>query len=235
MTKENFIYYKYSYNNNGQTLLTSAEGIANVDFTTHYIGVYTSNNVAVTHVTNRLELADKLKLYPPTDYSKLFTDTSSVSLPVNSSEKFATNPSEKILEVEQQKKPKRKQRVVKENATNKTRVSKQPMRAVPPIASFALGLAMEDGAEKYGLFNFRKTEVTASIFYEKMKRHLEEWYSGQSFASDSKKHHLAHLMANAAIVLDAELCGVFIDDRDATPVDFKRVLEAPDEKSKNSV
>lgn len=93
-------------------------------------------------------------------------------------------------------------------AANKPKTS-----AVPPIAIMALGSAMQNGADKYGKFNWRGTEVTASVFYDAMMRHLAAWYSGENFAPDSGVHHLAHLMAGAAIVLDAEHNKVFIDDR----------------------
>ena len=71
----------------------------------------------------------------------------------------------------------------------------------------------ETGADKYGLFNWRDTNVTATVFYNAMLRHLEQWYSGEQHASDTGVHHLAHLMAGAAIILDAEMNNVFIDDR----------------------
>lgn len=102
-----------------------------------------------------------------------------------------------------------------EDANVKTAAAAKKPRvaAVPPIAVMALGAAMQTGADKYGAFNWRGTSVTASVFYNAMVRHLEQWYSGEQHASDTGVHHLAHLMAGAAIVLDAEMNDVFIDDR----------------------
>jgi hypothetical protein len=85
----------------------------------------------------------------------------------------------------------------------------------PPIALYALGAAMSDGANKYGRFNYRQTNVTASVFYDAMMRHLTAWYSGEDFATDSKLHHMGHIMASCAIVLDAQFQGTMNDDRDA--------------------
>lgn len=99
-------------------------------------------------------------------------------------------------------------------------LNKPKTSTVPPIAFFALGIAMKDGADKYGRFNWRTTEVTASVFYDAMMRHLLYWYYGEDHAKDSKVHHLAHLMAGAAIILDAEQKGVFIDDRDTNSKPF---------------
>lgn len=91
--------------------------------------------------------------------------------------------------------------------------SKPRTAAIPPIAIMAMGTAMQTGADKYEAFNWRDTSVTASVFYNAMMRHLLQWFSGENHASDSNTHHLAHLMAGAAIILDAEMNGVFNDDR----------------------
>lgn len=100
-----------------------------------------------------------------------------------------------------------------DNPKTAAAAKKPRMAAVPPIAIMALGTAMQTGADKYGLFNWRDTNVTATVFYNAMLRHLEQWYSGEQHASDTGVHHLAHLMAGAAIILDAEMNNVFIDDR----------------------
>jgi hypothetical protein len=99
------------------------------------------------------------------------------------------------------------------NKKNLAAVGKAHMRCVPPVAIFALGAAMQNGGDKYGPFNYRDADVTASIFYEAMLRHIVDWFSGEDFADDSQVHHLAHLMAGAAIVLDALQQGNLVDDR----------------------
>ena len=88
------------------------------------------------------------------------------------------------------------------------------MSDVPPLAFYAMGAAMSDGAKKYGRFNWRATGVTASVFYDAMRRHLDDWYAGQDHATDSSIHHLAHMMAGGAIMLDAIAMEKFNDDRD---------------------
>jgi hypothetical protein len=100
------------------------------------------------------------------------------------------------------------------NRKNAAAALKPKVSDVPPLASFALGAAMSNGALKYGRFNWRDTGSTASVFYDAMRRHLDDWYSGEDFASDSGIHHLAHLMAGAAILLDTIAIGKLKDDRD---------------------
>lgn len=90
---------------------------------------------------------------------------------------------------------------------------KPTISSIPPIAVFALGKAMQDGEFKYGRYNWRDTGSTSSVFFDAMGRHLFAWYSGEDHAKDSKIHHLAHLMAGCAILLDAEFHGALNDDR----------------------
>ena len=93
-------------------------------------------------------------------------------------------------------------------ALNKPRISD-----VPPVAMFAMGAAMSDGAAKYGRYNWRDDGATVSVFVDAMTRHLLDYWNGEDFAHDSRVHHLAHLMAGGAILLDAALHGKLNDDR----------------------
>jgi hypothetical protein len=106
-----------------------------------------------------------------------------------------------------------KDKPIDNNVKTAAAISKPRTSAVPPKAILALGAAMQDGANKYGLFNWRETSVSATVFYDAIMRHMLAWYSGEDDAPDSKQSHLAHIMANCAILLDAPDAGVFKDDR----------------------
>lgn len=92
-------------------------------------------------------------------------------------------------------------------------VSKVPMHFIPPVALVHLGLAMEDGGGKYGLMNWREFTVSSSVYYDAILRHLLSWWDGEDAASDSGVHHLGHVMACCAILLDAEDRVRLNDDR----------------------
>jgi hypothetical protein len=92
-------------------------------------------------------------------------------------------------------------------------VSKVPLHYIPPVALVHLGLAMEDGGGKYGLMNWREFTVSASVYYDAMFRHLMAWWDGEDAAPDSGVHHLGHVMACAAIILDAAETTRLNDDR----------------------
>lgn len=92
---------------------------------------------------------------------------------------------------------------------------KPQLHAIPPSALIALGLAMENGEGKYGLMNWRDKAVIASVYYDAAQRHLLSWWDGEDVASDSGIHHLAHVMACCAIMIDAEIASSLSDDRPA--------------------
>jgi hypothetical protein len=91
--------------------------------------------------------------------------------------------------------------------------SKLPLDLVPDTMEVFAATAFAEGALKYGSTNWRVAGVRASIYYAAMKRHMKKWWNGENCDKDSKVHHLASVMACAAIVLDAEVVGMLTDDR----------------------
>ena len=87
--------------------------------------------------------------------------------------------------------------------------------AIPPVAILELGRAMHFGAviKGYGRFNWRDKSVTTSVYTDAIDRHLLAFRDGEDIASDSAVHHLAHVMAGCAILLDAIHTGKLNDDR----------------------
>lgn len=91
--------------------------------------------------------------------------------------------------------------------------TKPGISAIPPASILAMGQAMADGKEKYGLMNWRETKVNADVYYDAVMRHVFAWWDGETVAEDSGVHHLAHAMAGLAILYDASISGVLIDNR----------------------
>lgn len=65
----------------------------------------------------------------------------------------------------------------------------------------------------YGEYNWRERDVSEMVYVHAMERHIADYLDGQDLASDSKCKHLGHIMACAAILLDAEECGALKRDR----------------------
>lgn len=91
--------------------------------------------------------------------------------------------------------------------------AKPDLGLVPPAAIVATAVAFQDGAVKYGPYNWRKNDVPASVYISAALRHLLAWADGEETAADSGAHHLGHAMACMAILVDAQATKCLIDDR----------------------
>lgn len=100
------------------------------------------------------------------------------------------------------------------NPKDRLGIKKVQLNLVPASSKIYQALAMEDGAKKYGPYNWREKKVRASIYVAAAMRHLEAWHdSREEVADDSKKPHLGHALACIGIIVDAFETGNLIDDR----------------------
>lgn len=96
--------------------------------------------------------------------------------------------------------------------------SKKPdLSLVPPASLIHEATAMENGATKYGPYNWREKKVRARVYVAAALRHLSEYLDGADYSSDTSPpvHHLAHAKACCGILLDAIETGNLVDDRPA--------------------
>jgi hypothetical protein len=100
-----------------------------------------------------------------------------------------------------------------ENPKDSQGGSKPDTSLVPPILVLQTALAFEDGAAKYGAFNWRTKPVKTRVYIAAAQRHLSQYLDGEDIDPVSGVHHLAHASACLAIMLDAEGVGNLIDDR----------------------
>lgn len=90
---------------------------------------------------------------------------------------------------------------------------KLPIHLWPPSATLYGTLGCLDGALKYGRTNWRAAGVRTSIYYDALMRHTFAYFEGENIDPDSGLPHLAHILACAAILVDAEAAGKLTDDR----------------------
>jgi len=86
----------------------------------------------------------------------------------------------------------------------------------------------ELGARKYGSFNWRAKPIQLTDYIDAIRRHLDELEAGVDLDAESGLPHCAHIMATAAIVIDAAAFGSLIDDRSPTPMlvgEMKRIAD----------
>lgn len=92
--------------------------------------------------------------------------------------------------------------------------AKAPCCTVPATVTAELGLAMFEGALKYGRHNYRAAPVRASVYVDAARRHIDAWFdAGQNDDPDSGLSHLAKAMACYGIIRDAQINDTLIDDR----------------------
>jgi hypothetical protein len=101
--------------------------------------------------------------------------------------------------------------------------AKVPLHLLPAIAEIEWAKAHKNGADKYGAFNWHENPVEALTYIAAARRHLMAWMAGEEIAPDSGVHHLGHVMACCAILMDASKAGMLIDNR---PKKKTAVLEA---------
>ncbi len=91
--------------------------------------------------------------------------------------------------------------------------AKVPLSTVPAQVMAEVGLAMMEGALKYGRHNYRAAGVRASVYYDAALRHLMAFWEGQDIDPDSGLSHLVKAMACCAVLRDSQFRENWTDDR----------------------
>lgn len=105
-------------------------------------------------------------------------------------------------------------------------VRKAPMSTVPGPVIAELGVAMLEGAAKYGRHNYRAVGVRASVYYDATMRHLIAWWEGEDTDADSGLSHVTKAIASLAVLRDAMVQGQVEDDRPPPSEPFYADLNA---------
>lgn len=90
---------------------------------------------------------------------------------------------------------------------------KVPLWLCSPIAKAHWAVAQFVGMVKYGAWNWRSAGIRSSIYLSAMQRHLDAYTSGEEVDPMDETSHLGHIMACAAILIDAKAAGKLNDDR----------------------
>lgn len=90
---------------------------------------------------------------------------------------------------------------------------KPQLQLVPPIIIESMAAALAIGADKYGPWNWRENKVEIMTYLGAMKRHIDAVLEGEDLDPESGTHHLGHVAAGCAIVLDAAAQHTLVDNR----------------------
>lgn len=90
---------------------------------------------------------------------------------------------------------------------------KPPMSTVSGPVLQEVGIAMLEGALKYGRHNYREAGVRVSVYYDAVWRHLIAYWEGEDIDPASGISHLSKAIAGLAVLRDSEINGNVQDDR----------------------
>lgn len=105
-------------------------------------------------------------------------------------------------------------------------IRKAPMSTVSAAVLAEVGVAMLEGAAKYGRHNYRVAGVRASVYYDGTMRHLMSWWEGEDLDPDSQMSHITKAITSLVVLRDAMIQGMCTDDRPPRSADFYTALNA---------
>lgn len=104
---------------------------------------------------------------------------------------------------------------------------------IPLRVMVCIGLAMLEGARKYGRHNYRIAGVRASVYVDAVVcGHLTRWMEGEDIDSDSGENHIAKAISSLIVLYDGMLEGNWVDDR---PPSIKNAAEFFAEADKKAI
>ena len=106
---------------------------------------------------------------------------------------------------------------------------KAPMWYVPPRVLAEVGLAMMEGALKYGPYNWRTAGVRMSVYIDAQHRHMDAFLEGQDLDPDSQLSHITKAIAGLIVLRDSMIEGNAVDDR--PPSSTPNYMDALNEKA----
>src|ERR1700761_3416714 len=85
--------------------------------------------------------------------------------------------------------------IKRSNPKDAVGTGKVPVSTVSAPVIAEVGLAMLEGARKYGRHNYRAIGVRASVYYDAAQRHLMAWWEGQDIDPASGLSHVSKAIA----------------------------------------
>lgn len=107
-------------------------------------------------------------------------------------------------------------------------IMKIPYSTISQPVLAEIGVAMLEGALKYGRHNYRAIGVRASVYFDAVvARHLVAWWEGEDLDPDSDVNHITKAIAGLVVLRDAMIQGKMIDDRPPkSPAGWQAALNA---------
>ena len=91
---------------------------------------------------------------------------------------------------------------------------------IPARVAWEVGIAHLVGCLKYGRMNWRAAGISASVYVDAAKGHIDQFWEGEDLDPESQAHHIAHAIAGLNILLDSILRSDWNDDRPPKTLDL---------------
>jgi len=102
---------------------------------------------------------------------------------------------------------------------------KNPHSCVSQAVAAEVGVAMMEGARKYGSHNYRVATIRAHIYYDAARRHIDAWWEGEDTDPDSGLSHITKAISCLTVLRDGQIQGKVCDDRPPkTPKEHKEYI-----------
>lgn len=99
------------------------------------------------------------------------------------------------------------------NPKDSVGIRKVPASVIPRPVLAEVGLAMLEGARKYGRHNYRAVGVRASVYFDAANRHLDLFWEGEDTDPDSGLSHITKAIASLVVLRDSMIRKNWVDDR----------------------
>lgn len=110
-------------------------------------------------------------------------------------------------------------------------IRKAPMSTLSMPVMLEVGVAMLEGALKYGRHNYREIGVRASVYFDAVVgRHLAGWWEREDIDPDSGLSHITKAIAGLMVLRDAMIRGKMYDDRPRGTAGFVQSLNKKTEE-----
>jgi len=96
-------------------------------------------------------------------------------------------------------------------------IKKASLSCVSAPVLLELGVAMQEGAAKYGRHNYRTISIRASVYYDALMRHTMSWWEGEDLDPDSGLNHITKAIATLVVLRDSMIMNKLYDDRPVKP------------------
>lgn len=105
-------------------------------------------------------------------------------------------------------------------------IMKSPLSTLPTTVLHEVGIAMLEGALKYGCHNYRVIGVRARVYYDALMRHMNAWWEGEDIDEESGLSHVTKAISCLMILRDAMIRGKMVDDRPPSTPGFMKEMNA---------